>query len=42
MDMETVKPRTCSTCHGTGFLYFGNEEDYEVMTCDECEGKRQV
>lgn len=42
MDMETVLPRTCQTCYGVGYVYFGNKEDYEVTVCDECKGKRKA
>lgn len=37
MDFETIQPRTCQACHGVGFTYWGNKEDYDVRPCDECE-----
>jgi hypothetical protein len=37
MDMETVVPRTCSMCKGTGYMYWGDEENFEVRPCDECD-----
>ena len=24
----------CDECQGAGFIYFGNEEDWDVMKCD--------
>lgn len=36
MDYETVEPRTCQTCKGAGFVYFGDSEEYDVQPCDEC------
>ena len=24
----------CDECQGAGFIYFGNEEDWDVMTCE--------
>ena len=39
MDMETVEPRTCQSCHGTGYHYYGDTEEYDVAPCDECGGK---
>ena len=24
----------CDECNGAGFLYFGNENDFDVMPCD--------
>lgn len=37
MDMETVNPRTCKMCHGAGFLFWGDDEEYDVSPCDECQ-----
>ena len=37
MDMETVLPRTCQGCHGRGYIYFGNEDDWDIQPCDECD-----
>lgn len=41
MDMETVIPKTCQTCHGVGEVYWGNEEDYEVRPC-ECQVEEET
>jgi hypothetical protein len=38
MDMETVLPRTCQICNGTGVLYYGNTEEYDIEPC-ECKAK---
>lgn len=24
----------CDECNGSGFLYFGSDEEYDVMACD--------
>jgi hypothetical protein len=24
----------CDECNGAGFIYFGNENDFDVMKCD--------
>ena len=24
----------CDECNGAGFLYFGDSDDYDVMSCD--------
>lgn len=24
----------CDECNGAGFLFFGNDEDFDVMQCD--------
>ena len=37
MDMETVEPRTCIRCHGRGYLYYGDEDNWDVQPCDTCE-----
>lgn len=34
MDFENVKPRTCGLCHGVGFLYYGDDEEYDIAPCD--------
>ena len=39
MDMETVEPRTCQTCHGTGYIFWGDDEEFDVSPCDDCQGK---
>lgn len=39
MDMETVEPRTCKQCKGTGHMYFGDTEEYDVQPCDACDVK---
>lgn len=38
MDFETVEPRTCKQCKGTGNIYFGDTEEYDVQPCDACTG----
>ena len=40
MDMETVLPRTCQSCRGVGYLYYGDEEEYDVEPC-ECQKKEK-
>lgn len=40
MDFETVLPKTCQLCYGTGTLYQGDEEHYDVITC-ECQYKEE-
>ena len=37
MDMETIKPRTCASCHGRGWLFHGNKEEWDVTPCEECD-----
>jgi hypothetical protein len=37
MDMETVKPLTCSNCHGRGYLFFGDTEEWDVQPCEDCD-----
>ena len=37
--METVEPKTCQQCHGTGAIYYGDKEEYDVQPCDECSSK---
>jgi hypothetical protein len=34
MDMETVNPRTCQLCGGKGYLYYGDNEEYDIEPCD--------
>ena len=36
MDMETVLPRTCVKCHGRGYLFFGDSDEWDVQPCEEC------
>lgn len=36
MDMEQVLPRTCTECHGRGYLYFGDKEEWDIQPCEEC------
>lgn len=36
--METVNPRTCTTCHGSGEIHIGDEFDYHIDPC-ECQLK---
>jgi len=33
-DMETLLPRTCKLCHGVGFIYYGNSEDFDSEVCE--------
>lgn len=33
------KINDCASCYGTGVQGWTNGEDYEVNTCDQCEGK---
>jgi hypothetical protein len=37
MDMETILPRTCINCHGQGYLYFGDKEEWDVQPCEDCD-----
>ncbi len=30
--------KKCSLCYGEGYLYYGDEETFDVVTCDICEG----
>jgi hypothetical protein len=42
MDMETVIPRTCEICHGTGVAYWYKDEDtFESDMC-ECQIKGEI
>ena len=34
-----VKINDCTACYGTGIQGWNNGDDYEVQTCDQCEGK---
>jgi hypothetical protein len=34
MDMETVLPKTCQICHGTGVTYHGDDNEYDVEPCE--------
>ena len=35
MDMETVTPRTCTMCYGTGFTkWYKDEDTFELTECD--------
>jgi hypothetical protein len=36
MDMETVSPRTCTTCKGSGVMYLGYGGEYDTQPC-ECQ-----
>jgi hypothetical protein len=36
MDYETVLPRTCSSCYGRGYLYFGDKQDWDIQPCEDC------
>jgi DnaJ-class molecular chaperone len=36
MDMEEILPKTCQTCHGTGYIYWGDSEEYDVSPCVDC------
>jgi hypothetical protein len=39
MDMETVNPRTCTMCHGTGIAsWYIDDETFESQEC-ECQYK---
>jgi len=40
MDMETVIPKTCQLCHGTGVTYYGNDSEYDVEPC-ECKVEKR-
>jgi hypothetical protein len=40
MDMETVLPKTCQICHGTGVLYYGDDQEYDVEPC-ECKVEKR-
>jgi len=35
--METILPRTCVVCHGRGYIFQGNSEDWDVTACDACD-----
>jgi hypothetical protein len=41
-DMETIEPRTCKTCKGAGYLYFGDEENWDVQPCEDCDDEAGV
>jgi len=41
MDMETVLPRTCNMCHGTGVVYWESNDDFDVKEC-ECQYKEET
>ena len=41
MDMETVIPKTCQVCHGTGVLYYGDDNEYDVEPC-QCIAERET
>lgn len=36
MDIETVLPPVCASCHDRGYLYFGNKEDWDIQPCEDC------
>lgn len=36
MDFETVRPKTCQSCKGTGVVYYGDSEEYDIEPC-ECQ-----
>jgi hypothetical protein len=36
MDMETIKPRTCTMCYGTGLVSWLSDEEGTFET-EECE-----
>ena len=36
MDMETVLPRTCKECYGSGYTAVSFEQEYEVTECATC------
>lgn len=38
MDMETVLPRTCKSCNGTGYMYYSSDTEYDVKQC-ECQSE---
>lgn len=38
-DMETLQPRTCKICHGTGYIYYGDSEEFDVEPC-ECKEQK--
>ena len=40
MDFETITPRTCTVCRGTGVLYYGDKEEYDIEPC-ECQRKEE-
>jgi hypothetical protein len=33
-----MKKKECSLCYGTGHLYYGDEENFDVTFCDVCDG----
>jgi hypothetical protein len=42
MDMETVLPRTCTICMGTGVAtWYIDEETFEIKECD-CQYKEET
>ena len=41
MDMETLTPRTCQICKGTGVeVYYIDEDTFDTCTC-ECKMKEK-
>ena len=42
MDMETLIPRTCGMCHGTGVVkWYKDEDTFETEEC-ECQYKGEI
>lgn len=42
MDMETLKPRTCQMCYGTGKATWAIDNDtFEIKECD-CQFKGEL
>jgi hypothetical protein len=33
-ELSNVTAVACDECGGAGFIFFGNENDYDVMPCD--------
>lgn len=39
--INSVMQIDCSECNSTGLIFFGNENDFDVETCDCDFGKKQ-
>ena len=33
-NLSDVIAVSCDECNGAGFIFFGNDTDFDVMTCD--------